>query len=270
MWWWSENNTGSNATSTVGHNDNFSVTITGNTSSATVILPDFGFKVEKGKKYAISGWMKGDNIPSGATASISTEYYHSPSRKPLTSRNYKFLVDKITNYTKYIEEKGFPVYFGEFGAGRPCFENDKGGDRWVADCMNIFDSLGYHFTYHSYKESSFGYYDGWEKPADTTTVNTKLRNVFLKFFDFTNQINDQIAPDAISFKVYPNPTGELLNIQTNNSYNFASATVTDANGKELFSTNNLAVNVQSLKQGLYFIRINNTDGKSSILKFVKK
>lgn len=269
QWYWSANNTGTNSSSTSGHGDSFSVTVTGNTSNATVILPDFAFRVEKGKKYAINGWMKGDNIPTGATASIATEYYYSPSHKPLSARNYQYLVGQITNYTKYIEAKGFPVYFGEFGAGRPCFVNNKGGGQWVADCMRIFDSLGYHFTYHSYKETSFGYYDGWDQPVNPNTVNTDLEAVFKTFFGGANNVQDLTSPDAIGLQIQPNPVGDLLKINLGDGHKLDIATIIDVNGRKVVESTTTEINVQQLKPGIYYLRVV-TKGKNVSSKFVKK
>lgn len=207
QWYWSANGTGKNSSSTSGHSDNFSVTITGNTSNAAIILPEFAFKVEKGKKYAISGWMKGENVPRGASATITTQYYYSPTHKPLNGRNYKYLVQEITNYTSYIEKKGIPVLFGGFGVSRPCFENEKGGAQWVKDCIHIFDSLGYHFTYHSYKESSFGYYDGWDQPVDPSTVNIQLQEIFKSYFETVKARKDPVKKNAIDIQSKPKPKG---------------------------------------------------------------
>lgn len=181
-WWWSEDKTGNYQVSSNGHNDQYSVSISGNTKAASLPSPTYVFRVQKGKQYVISGWMKGENIPPGASASISTEYYYSPSHSSLQTRNYEYLKARIMEYADYIEKAGYPVYFGEFGAARNTYENGKGGAQWAADAMDIFGRLGYHFTYHSYKESSFGYFDGWNQPIDPSTENTELKKAFQNFF----------------------------------------------------------------------------------------
>src|SRR5690606_37801238 len=151
-WWWSSDGTDAYTEETSGHNDNCTVSVSGNTSSATVICAENTFKAEKGKQYVVSGWMKGENIPSGASASIFTEFYYSPSGAKPQARNYEYLKERVIWYAKYVEDKGFPVYLGEFGAARTTFADNKGGAQWVADAMHLFDSLGYNFTYHRYKE----------------------------------------------------------------------------------------------------------------------
>lgn len=261
-WWYSADGSGAySEEKSIGHNDKYSVAISGNKAAASVICPNFGFRVTKGHKYVISGWMKGDNIPAGATASITTEFYNSPSNAPLGARNYQYLVEKITAYSKYIEDKGFPVYFGEFGAARNCFLNDKGGDKWVADAMHIFDSLGYHFTYHSYKESSFGLYDGWDKPVDTTTVNTALERVFIEFFGTTTGLFLPDRTDKSSLLLYPNPGSEYLNIDNPEQLKISKIEIFDLFGNVVMSSEEPSrLDIHSLPKGGYVVLMHHSGG----------
>ncbi|GAL84525.1 retaining beta-glycosidase [Sporocytophaga myxococcoides] len=261
-WWYSADGTGAyKEESSVGHNDNYSISISGNQAAATVICPNFSFKSIKGHKYVVSGWMKGENVPAGATASITTEFYNSPSNTQVGARNYQFLVEKITAYSKYIEEKGYPVYFGEFGAARNTFDNDKGGDRWVADALQIFDSLGYHFTYHSYKESSFGLYDGWDKPVDTTTINTALEKVFREFFGTTTSLFSPKGDRKSSLLLYPNPGSEYLNIGNPENIKISKIEVCDLFGNVVISSSEASrLDIHSLAKGSYIILMHHSGG----------
>jgi len=254
FWWWSSDNTGTHTTASSGHNDNFSVMVTGNKAAASVICPSFAFRITKGNQYVISGWMKGENIPAGASASITTEFYHSPSGSQPYVRNYEFLRDKIVQYAQYIEDKGFPVYFGEFGAARTAFENNKGGERWVADALKIFDSLGYHFTYHSYKESSFGYYDGWDQPVDTTTVNTKLQKVFKEFFGKTSVPTGTKKKVENKLRLYPNPAGSQVTVILDQPGSY-TVEVLNMNGSRMLQTRTGTIDVSSLPKGTYIVKV---------------
>jgi endoglucanase len=269
QWYWSSDNTGTNSSSESGHGDNFAVTITGNKANATIILPDFAFSVEKGKKYVVSGWMKGENVPSGASASISTEFYFSPAGKKLKTRNYDYLAENIAGYSAYIEQQGFPVYFGEFGAGRPCFENNKGGGRWVADCLRIFDSLGYHFTYHSYKEGSFGLYNGWDEPVDPASVNTELQDVFRSFAGITSQVKDPRNEDESFLRIHPNPVEDKLQITLSSGRVAEYITITDGSGRKVMETSGSEISIRNLKPGIYYLQIVSEDSATS-QKFIKK
>ena len=257
-WWWSSNGSGNFSQATAGHNDNYSIEVTGNTSNATVICSELTFRVVKNRRYVVSGWMKGENIPAGASATISTEYYHSPSKAKLGLRNYEYIKNKILSYSKYIEDAGFPVYFGEFGAARTCFVNNKGGAQWVSDAMHVFDSLGYHFTYHSYKESSFGYYDGWEQPVDPATVNPELTTVFKNFFGIPTFIKDHFNSSNLIL-LFPNPANTRITIE--DPYQLENKiTISDMTGKVVLKSTGQSIEVGHLPKGGYLVEIKNSKG----------
>ena len=62
-------------------------------------------------------------------------------------------------------------------------------------------------------------------------------------------------------KVYPNPTQHTLNIQLPSSINSANVIITDASGRNVYNAeltgNTQSIDVSSLNQGLYFVKINN-------------
>jgi endoglucanase len=269
MWYWSENNTGSLTQVKSGHGDNFSIMVSGNTGNATVACNDFSFLVKKGNQYVVSGWMKGENIPIGASANITTEYLYSPSGEKAIGRDYEFLKNRIIQSAQYVVDIGYPVYFGEFGAGRPCFENDKGGERWVADAMTIFDSLGYHFTYHSYKENSFGYYDGWVGPVDTTTVNLKLKKVFEEFFGVSSPSGFNNFKSDKGVKIYPNPVKDIIHVELDKAIHFDAVQILDLQGNKLQESQSSALNISDLKPGAYILRIS-TKKHTKHAKFIKE
>lgn len=266
-YYWTSNGTGNFSQATIGHNDNYSIAVTGNTSNATVICNNLTFRVFKNRSYVVSGWMKGENIPVGANASISTEYYHSPSKAKLGSRDYEYIKNKILSYSKYIEDAGFPVYFGEFGVVRTCFVNNKGGAQWVADAMHLFDSLGYHFTYHSYKESSFGYYDGWDQPVDPATVNTELETVFKNFFGVPTSLNDRVSSYSLIL-LFPNPASTWIMVLYENQLE-NEVTVFDMTGKIVLISNQPFIEVGHLTKGVYLVKIKNKKGVF-YKKFIKQ
>lgn len=223
IWFWSEKNDGNMGTSTSGHGDDFSITNTGTSGYSSITCPDFTFKAEKGKYYAINGWIKGTDIPDGATVSISTEFSYSPSRSPVQTRNKDFLRKAILHYSQYPREHNYPVYFGEFGLSRACYENGRGGANWTKDMMDIFDSLGYHFTYHDYHEDGFGLYTGWNSPIDSSTVNQDLKKTFEDFFlgnptgleEEKAMLNDIVLfpnPSTTGFKLSRIPYGAEIKV----------------------------------------------------------
>lgn len=266
-WWWSQNEDGGFTESTDGHEDNSSIMVTGNIGPATVICADLSFSVKKGYSYQVSGWMKGEGTPSIATANITTEYYYSPSGAKPKARNYEFMKEAIVNSAKYVVEQGYPVYFGEFGTGRSTFENDKGGERWVRDALKVFDSLGYHFTYHSYKESSFGYYDGWDQPVDTNTVNKKLKQVFEEFFGITSPTGLNHSQKN-EIKIYPNPVNDQLYISVITNWQPDQYEILNMSGKPLLRSSLTPIDTSTLLKGVYLIRLTGKD-ETVVKKFYK-
>lgn len=268
IWNWSQNNDLVRGTSTDGHDDGFSYTVTGTSNYGSVTIASTELALEKGKYYAINGWYKGENIPTGASASITTEFYHSPSRSPYTSRNKEFLSNQIVAYSEYIESLGYPVYFGEFGVVRETFENDRGGDNWVRDCIDIFDSLGYHFTYHAWREGAFGIYENDPvQPIDTTTLNVDLYNVFKDYFDGATLSIDEIIDQNNRYKAYPQPADNTVHVS---GKDIDYVRLYDMNGQFLGENKNNAIRVDSIPGGAYLLLIyNKEDELLSSKKIIK-
>lgn len=265
LWFWSEQNDGAMGTSSTGHGDNFSITNTGTSSYSTITCPDFTFKAEKGKYYAINGWIKGTDIPSEATVSISTEFSYSPSKSPVETRNKEFLRKSILYYSQYPREHNYPVYFGEFGLSRACYENGRGGTNWTRDMMDIFDSLGYHFTYHDYHEDGFGLYTGWNSPIDSSTVNEDLKKTFEDFFlgSATGLEDENALLNEII--LYPNPSTTSFNV-SQLPYG-AEMKVMDALGNTLYQGTNPTFGA-TWPKGLYFcqLRWNRAEKSFKVIK----
>ena len=78
--------------------------------------------------------------------------------------------------------------------------------------------------------------------------------------------------DVSSFKVYPNPTGDMWTLKTDNS-NISAIEVFDILGKMVLSlkpsTSNVTIDGSNLKAGLYFAQIKTAHGSNS-LKLIKK
>ena len=86
--------------------------------------------------------------------------------------NRAYLEKTIQQNITFSETYDVPVYCGEFGAGAHCFENNRGGDRWMDDVMDIFHDADISFNYHAFHEGSFGLYWGSGLPTPDTRNNT--------------------------------------------------------------------------------------------------
>ena len=173
---WSQNQSGKAGLSTTeGNSANSSLFIENTSSDANISNYAAIFEPQQGYSYQIDGWMKGENLANNANCLLRVDFYKSNG--PLQRRNKDFLESTILPVVNWSNEKNVPIYMGEFGAGTPCFSNDKGGLIWVEDIVSILKQYSIPFTYHSYHEDSFGLYLGFGLP-DPSNVNQPLIDWF--------------------------------------------------------------------------------------------
>lgn len=163
-----------------GHGDDGSLAIGGTRSLATASAEIWRFAVRPGAAYRASGWMKGEGIPDGATCQIRLELFRS--KVPVLPRDRAFLTRELDAQVAFGREHGVPLYLGEFGAIRGSFDHDRGGERWVADLLDLAAERELHFAYHEYHEDSFGLYAGEELLPSPFAVNAALQGLFEERF----------------------------------------------------------------------------------------
>jgi len=73
--------------------------------------------------------------------------------------------------------------------------------------------------------------------------------------------------NSIEANVYPNPTSDILNIQTAES--ITNVTAYNIAGQKVLQANTQTINVSNLKTGVYVLKVETTKGTAT-LKFVKK
>ncbi|WMJ73964.1 cellulase family glycosylhydrolase [Cytophagaceae bacterium ABcell3] len=256
IWFWSEENDGEQSM-VAGRQSGNAIRLSGTSGKSSVTVASLSFQVEEGKYYKISGWMKGEEIPAEAFAIITTEFQYSPSGQGLSFRNYDYLKERILEYSKYIRDQGFPVYYGEFGVVRAAFEDDKGGERWVRDVVEIFDELGFHYTYHVWREGGFGYYDGWDGHVDRSTRNDALKEIFIDSSTRVLYVEEKEIEEG-ALKVFPNPYKDDLNLYNTGS-EALSVTLIDNKGEQLWEESLLPNEQKSfnknIPQGIYIIKV---------------
>ena len=77
--------------------------------------------------------------------------------------------------------------------------------------------------------------------------------------------------DYSNVKVYPNPTKNILNIESN-SFEVSSVEIHDVLGKRVFQQNGLnnnQIDISNLTNGIYIMKIN-ADGKTLTRKIIKE
>lgn len=91
--------------------------------------------------------------------------------------------------------------------------------------------------------------------------------------DFCASLLNIAEPQPASFRLYPNPAREKLTIEPGSRVSGAELIVSDLTGKvqlrQVFSGNTYTLDISTLPQGLYFLRINE-NGKNSVMKFAKE
>lgn len=176
-YYWSENGEGTSGISTtVGVSDHTSLYIEQATSDCNLTGSEHAFIPKQGFQYQINGWMKGSSLSENASCMFRIDFGHSD--EPILKRNKEYLDWSIKRYVDWANSNNVPLYLGEFGAGVPCFENDKGGLQFVADMLEIIAKYDIHFTYHAYHEDSFGLFYGYNSLPQLNNANLGLINLF--------------------------------------------------------------------------------------------
>jgi hypothetical protein len=109
----------------------------------------------------------------------------------------------------------------------------------------------------------------WEQSAIEGTV--MIRPMFGKKINVPTDIDQPVKQDKIEFGLYPNPAKNNLYIDIQSDfYKEIIYTIVDLNGRVYESQlyNNSEIDISPLPSGIYFIRINKTNGQSGSKKFV--
>ncbi len=179
-WWlWSKANTGTFVAGPGGRTGN-ALTVSGTTDDANISFGQQKFRITTGNSYQVSGWLRGENIP--ATANVRLRVDFETTSQPITARNKTFLRESVRFYADWGRKNNVPTYLGEYGAGSPCFRPGLGGLIYVSDMIDICREFGFHTTYHSYHEDSFGWYYGHTSLPDIANANGPLVDLFRQKF----------------------------------------------------------------------------------------
>ncbi|HEX9059554.1 MAG TPA: cellulase family glycosylhydrolase, partial [Clostridia bacterium] len=175
---WSKNGLGELAlTADEGHGDKKCLTLSKATADTNASYNKLRFKVEQGHCYSISGWMKGKGVTSNSCR-FRLDFEKSPSGSPAMARDRNYLENELKKMFSWGETNNVPLYVGEFGVYKSCFQNDKGGIQWVSDMLDIMNKYNVNYTYHDYHEDGFGIYKNSSGLPDEASANTDLISLF--------------------------------------------------------------------------------------------
>lgn len=154
MYFWASNNIGSGEyVSTKGRKKGGSYLVKGTTDDASGSIGFF--RPVKGCSYKASGYFRVCSSNESATIRPRVDIYKAES---ISFLNKDFLRKNIKSYVDFSEKYNVPVYCGEFGTGSLSFRDNKGGDKWVEDVIDVFNEYRISYNYHTYHEESFGLY----------------------------------------------------------------------------------------------------------------
>ncbi len=131
----------------------------------------------------------------------------------------------------------------------------------------------------------------WTEKASTNYFNTIVISGAVRFVDNMNAevyltsqslgiLKDQISLEVLGnsdlenlksgINVYPNPTKDFINIKLDKSISKFKASLYNASGQMLLSTENRSsINISNLNTGIYFLTIQPENGKAITKKIIK-
>lgn len=171
---WSENSSGyMSSAPTIGHNAAGSALAVGTTSDANIGYMLF-FIPKQGYSYEISGFAKGESLAANAAVKLRIDFW---SCEQIDTANKTYLENSVKAFLTFGEKYNVPLYLGEFGVIADGFANNRGGEQWVADMLEICKRYKISFNYHTYHETAFGLYlnDSTKLPG---RLNQTLWNTF--------------------------------------------------------------------------------------------
>ncbi len=151
FYFWSASGKGSySRLSSGGYNNSGCYAITGTDTDANIT--GCKFALEEGYEYILSAKVK---APASVKAEARIDFSLAESTY---SWGYDYLESVMVEYAQFGIDNNVPMFMGEFGAAASAFELGRGGEKWVADMIDICKKYDISFIYHSYHEPSFGLY----------------------------------------------------------------------------------------------------------------
>lgn len=132
-------------------------------------------------------------------------------------------------------------------------------------CVSVRNTVSDPFSLPMVIYSNFGYFP---EAATPTTDKQKIYyhkkngafvyNIYLRYRTGTTSINEQTNTE--NFKVYPNPTNNILNIILPNPSEHFTISVYSSLGQELFKmSNKTSIDISNFPNGIYFFTVKNYD-----------
>jgi endoglucanase len=177
-YFWSGNNSGNmeSVSGIDGASGGKCMLVRGTTGDAVLSCDALRFVIDPKNTYTVSGKVRGDNVASSAVVRFRLDYYNCDT---VYSWNKKGLQSIIDAYTRFAKRKNSPVYLGEFGLYRETFVENRGGERWLTDVLDILTAGNVNYNYHTYHEWGFGIYANDDSSLpDPKLINEPVAKIF--------------------------------------------------------------------------------------------
>ena len=150
---WSSDGSGYAAYTEQGYQGG-AVMAAGTTGDGNISCTDI-FRVVQGHSYQVRAWIKTENLASDASVRPRVDFSSADSVEIF---DRKAMLFGLAEFLSFGKQHHVPMYLGEFGADTRAFLEDRGGERWVADMLDLCIQNQIHFNYHTYHEEWFGLY----------------------------------------------------------------------------------------------------------------
>lgn len=185
------------------------------------------------------------NIFSDSWVGKFTIKLHILDQSPISSSNLNIVEKGSPTYSIYRWKQSLPLNYTLLNS--------------IAQTDTAFFDTEVEKDYFSYYVQA-NYADGSHILSDTSTI----------YFPLTQGV---VNPASVKIELSPNPAQQYIKLKSNNT--MESAEIINTNGKRLIihminTQKDAIIPVSQLSSGLYILRILNTDGSRSQLRFIKE
>lgn len=181
LWGWNETPK-AGFTTNEAHSGNVSFTINGMSDYAAFIDRELYFIPKTGYSYSLSGWAKGEDIPADALVLFVMPLNISQSGAPVHSLNKEYLEYKMEQYLAFGRTFNVPMFVGEFGLLRYCYEDGRNGLQWTEDVLDLLHKNNVNYTYHAYHEFNTGIFYNEGGLPNPDKANNELIELLTEYF----------------------------------------------------------------------------------------
>lgn len=113
--------------------------------------------------------------------------------------------------------------------------------------------------------------DGNNRPMEEiktdSLYNNKYKYIYSDYVQLDIEVASIVDAPKFEFNVYPNPSNGVFYIQ---DANVASLQVFDLNGQLILNTKENTIDLGTVQQGIYLVKLTDTSGREAIQRIVKK